>query len=130
MNSQISDAESQIMRALWAGAPLTAEEIIAAVGPANDWAPGTVRTLITRLLRKKAIAGGREDGAYRYRPLIAQADYLQAESQGLLDRLFDGELAPFLANFAAHRALTAKDLREIKTLIAELENKKDGDDDA
>ena len=125
MTLQISAAESRIMRALWASAPLTADEIITAVGPENDWAPGTVRTLITRLLRKKAIAGAREDSGYRYRPLLAEGDYLQAESQGLLDRLFDGELAPFLASFAAHRALSAKDIKEIKSLIAELE-----DDDA
>jgi len=49
----ISAAESQIMQALWRKSPLTPEEIIAAAGPPNGWADGTVRTLITRLLRKK-----------------------------------------------------------------------------
>jgi BlaI family transcriptional regulator, penicillinase repressor len=118
---KISEAESQIMEALWSKAPLTPEEIIAAVGPANDWAPGTVRTLITRLLRKKALAGCREANGYRYRPLIARADYVQAESQSLLDRLFDGQVAPLVAHFAKHRALTARDIRRLKKLIAELE---------
>ena len=119
---RISEAESQIMEALWSKAPLTPEDIIAAVGPANGWAPGTVRTLITRLLRKKALAGSRGSGGYRYRPLIARAEYVQAESQSLLDRLFGGQVAPLVAHFAQARALTAADRRKLKKLIAELED--------
>ena len=44
MATQISEAESQIMEALWRKTPLTAEQIIDKVGKANGWAPGTVRT--------------------------------------------------------------------------------------
>jgi predicted transcriptional regulator len=119
---RISEAESQIMEALWSKAPLTPEGIIAAVGPANGWAAGTVRTLITRLLRKKALVGARGPGGYLYRPLVARADYVQAESQSLLDRLFGGQVAPLVAHFAQARALTAADRRKLKKLIAELED--------
>jgi predicted transcriptional regulator len=122
---KISEAESQIMEALWSKSPLTPEEIIAVTGPANGWAAGTVRTLITRLLHKKALTGTREGGAYLYRPLIKRADYVQAESQSLLNRLFQGQVAPLVAHFAQHKALTAADLRKLKKLIAELENKND-----
>lgn len=122
---KISAAESQVMEALWRKSPLTPEEIIAHVGPANGWAGGTVRTLITRLLHKKALAGTRKDGAYFYRPLIARADYVQSESQSLLDRLFQGQVAPLVAHFAKHRALTAADIRKLKKLIAEMEDEHD-----
>jgi predicted transcriptional regulator len=121
MATQISEAESQIMEALWRKTPLTAEQIIARVGDANGWAPGTVRTLITRLLKKKAIAGAREGDAYCYRPLIARSAWVQAESQGLLDRLFKGEVAPLVAHFAENRQLSAKDVKQLKALIAKIE---------
>ena len=121
---QISDAESRIMEALWRKAPLTAEEIYAKVGAANKWAPGTVKTLVTRLLKKKAIAGAREGDAYCYRPLIARSAWVQAESQGLLDRLFKGEVAPLVAHFAENEQLTAKDIRQLKALIARIEEDK------
>jgi predicted transcriptional regulator len=122
MTVKISAAESQVMEALWRGKPLSPEDIIAAVGPANGWQPGTVRTLITRLLRKKAIAGKKEKSGYLYRPLITRADYVQDESKGFLDRLFKGEVAPLVAHLAEHRALTARDLKKLKKLIAELED--------
>lgn len=125
MSIKISTAESQVMEELWKRGPLSPDDIIAAVGPANDWQAGTVRTLITRLLGKKAIAGKKEKGGYLYRPLITREDYVQEESKGFLDRMFKGEVAPLVAHLAQHRALTARDLRKLKKLIAELE---DGDD--
>jgi predicted transcriptional regulator len=122
---KISGAESQIMDALWRLGPLSADGVVAEVGEAHGWAPGTVKTLITRLLRKKAIEGRREEAGYLYRPLVSRTDYVQSESQSLVDRLFGGEVAPLVAHFAEHRALTPKDIDLLKKLIAEL-----GDDDA
>jgi BlaI family penicillinase repressor len=72
--AKISGAESQVMEALWKKGPLTPDGIVAEVGAANGWAPGTVKTLITRLLRKKAIAGAKEAAGYVYRPLIARLE--------------------------------------------------------
>jgi predicted transcriptional regulator len=122
---KISGAESQIMDALWRMGPLTADGVVAEVGEAHGWAPGTVKTLITRLLKKGAIAGRREAAGYLYTPLISRTDYVQSESQGLVDRLFGGEVAPLVAHFAEHRALTPKDIELLKKLIADL-----GEDDA
>ena len=120
--AKISGAESQIMEALWRAGPLTPDGIVAEVGAAQGWAPGTVKTLITRLLRKKAIEGRKEAGGYFYRPLLERTNYVQAESQSLVDRLFGGEVAPLVANFAEHRALTPRDIALLKTLIARLED--------
>jgi predicted transcriptional regulator len=126
--TRISGAESQVMEALWRCGALSPEGVVAEVGEAHGWAPGTVKTLITRLLRKKAIAGQREAGGYLYRPLITRAEYVQSESQGLVDRLFGGEVAPLVAHFAEHRALTPKDVQLLKSLIAKLPDGEDGDD--
>lgn len=122
MAVKISGAESQIMEALWRCGPLTPDGIVAEVGEAHGWAPGTVKTLITRLLRKKAIEGRREAEGYLYRPLLSRTDYVQSESQSLVDRLFDGEVAPLVAAFAEHRALTPKDIQHLKKLISDLED--------
>jgi len=119
--SKISGAESQIMEALWTQGPLTAEEIVQAVGPANDWGEATVKTLINRLLKKKALASERAGGRAIYRPLVSKEDYVTGESQGLLDRLFGGQIAPLVAHYARHRALSPEEVARLKKLIAELE---------
>ena len=119
--SKISGAESQIMEALWASGQLTADEIVQAVGPAQGWGEATVKTLINRLLKKKALASERSGGRATYRPIVTRADYLTGESQGLLDRLFDGQIAPLVAHYARHRALSADEILRLKRLITELE---------
>ena len=119
----ISSAESRVMEALWARGALTPDELVAEVGPANGWARNTVRVIITRLLKKGAISSAREeDGRFLYRPMLARAAYVQAESQGLLDRLFEGKLAPLVAHFAEHRQLSAEDVATLKALIAEIDD--------
>lgn len=117
---KIAAAEVHVMEALWRKSPLSFDDIVAEVGPANGWAATTVRTLVTRLLSKKAIAGAKGKAGYVYKPLVARAAYVRAESKGLLDRLFDGEVAPLVAHMAEHRALTARDLKKLEALIAKL----------
>jgi predicted transcriptional regulator len=87
---RISAAESLIMEALWRQSPMSAEDIVAEVGPAQNWADKTVRTLINRLLTKEAVSATRDGRRYLYSPAIERADYVQTESRGLVDRLFDG----------------------------------------
>ncbi|HEX5378988.1 MAG TPA: BlaI/MecI/CopY family transcriptional regulator [Phenylobacterium sp.] len=118
----ITAAESQVMDALWRRGPLTTDEIVADVGAAQNWGDATVKTLINRLLKKKALRSERSDGRHCYHPLVERSDYVQAESQGLLDRLFDGELAPLVAHFAKNRALKPDEIARLKKLITELDD--------
>ncbi len=119
---RISAAESLIMEALWRKSPQNAEDLVAEVGPDQNWADKTVRTLINRLLTKGAISAQREGRRYLYSPAIDRADYVQTESRGLVDRLFDGKLAPLVSHFAETKQLSADDIAELKRLIAELED--------
>jgi predicted transcriptional regulator len=119
---RISGAESRIMDALWRRGPLVVEDIIADAAPAQGWSDATVKALIGRLLKKQAISSFREGGRTRYRPLVERADYIAAESQGLLDRLFGGELSPFVSHFAEHRRLSPEEVARLKALIAKLDD--------
>jgi predicted transcriptional regulator len=114
---KISGAESLVMEALWRKSPLAAEEIAAEVAAPQGWTEATVKTLINRLLKKHAVAATRDGRRYLYSPLIARADYVGAESQGLLDRLFDGRLAPLVSHFSETGALTSEDIAALKKLI-------------
>ena len=114
---RISTAESQVMKALWARSPLSADEIIAALPAGQDWADATVKTLLNRLLKKDAIAAERDGRRFLYRPLVAQGDYVHAESQGLLDRLFDGRLAPLVSHFSQRERLSDEDVAELRRIL-------------
>ena|SRR5579863_3124361 len=118
----ISDAESVVMDVLWRHAPQTADEVVAALARSTDWQEPTIKTLLNRLLKKGVIAAERDGKRYLYRPLLKRGDYLHGESKSLLDRLFDGRVAPLVAHFSERRKLSKKDLAELKRLIEELDH--------
>jgi BlaI family transcriptional regulator, penicillinase repressor len=118
----ISDAESVVMDVLWRKAPQSADEVVAALAASTDWQEPTIKTLLNRLLKKGVIAAERDGKRYLYRPLLKRADYVHSESKTLLDRLFDGRVAPLVAHFSERRKLSRKDLAELKRLIAELDH--------
>ncbi|MBX3701260.1 MAG: BlaI/MecI/CopY family transcriptional regulator [Dokdonella sp.] len=119
---RISEAESIVMQALWQRAPQGADEVFAAVGPGQGWQEATVKTLLNRLLRKRAIAAERDGRRYLYRPLLARADYMHAESTSLLERLFDGRVSALVAHFSRSERLSKQEIDELRALIEEIDD--------
>jgi BlaI family penicillinase repressor len=119
---QISEAESWVMEVLWQKHPLAAEDVVAALSRTRQWQEATVKTLLNRLLNKGAIEAAKEGRRYLYAPVLKREDWVQGQSEGLLQRLFDGRVAPLVAHFSEHGRLSAKDLAELKRLIAELDD--------
>ena len=118
----ISDAESVVMDVLWRKHPLSADEVVAALANTNDWQEATVKTLLNRLLKKRAIAAQRDGRRYLYQPLLKRADYVHAQSKNLLDHLFDGRVAPLVAHFSERHKLSKRDIIDLKRLIEELDH--------
>lgn len=118
----ISEAEAIIMDVLWRSSPRTAEDILAEVGPTQQWQEGTVKSLLNRLLTKKAVKAERDGRRYLYTPLLSREKYVSQESKGLLDRLFDGRVAPLVAHFSEQRKLSKKDIAELRKLLRELDD--------
>lgn len=117
----ISEAESVVMEVLWGRHPLAAEDIIAALGEQQEWQEATIKTLINRLLKKGAISAESQGRRYLYAPVLLREDWLHSQSTGLLDRLFDGRVAPLVAHFSKHKKLSKRDIAELKRLIQEME---------
>ncbi len=113
----ISEAEAVVMEVLWRQAPRSAEEILAEVGPQQGWQEGTVKSLLNRLLKKKAVKAEREGRRYLYAPRLAREQYVSQESKGLIDRLFDGRIAPLVAHFSEQRKLSRRDVAELRKLL-------------
>lgn len=118
----ITDAEFKVMDALWAGQPLSAEQLIAEVRGRTTWGEATVKTLINRLLKKGAIRSARSDGRHRYEAALEKEAFALAESETLLDRLFGGEVAPLVAQFARRRSLSPQDRERLRAIIDEMDD--------
>ncbi len=96
----VTEAESEVLAALWRQGPLTPARLVEAVKVRRDWGDATIKTLLGRLMQKKAVRSERDDGRLLYHPLVTREMYLVAEVQALVGRLFEGDplkLAQFIA---------------------------------
>lgn len=126
---QVSEAESVVMEILWAAeaggrAPLAAEDVVAALARRQDWQEATIKTLLNRLLKKGAIRASKDGRRYLYTSVLSRQAWLMDESEGLLQRLFDGRVAPLVAHFSRQRKLSPKDVAELRKLLEELDDGK------
>ncbi|WP_340587902.1 BlaI/MecI/CopY family transcriptional regulator [Erythrobacter alti] len=117
---RISDAEYAVMEALWRESPQSAANVCDAVCKERGWSIPTVKTLLSRLVQKGALATEPDGRRFLYSPLIERSDYVGTESKRLVERLFGGRAAPLFAHLAENEALTADDIAEIERLLQEL----------
>ena len=120
---RISESEWELMKICWARSPITAQDIIDTLTTREEWHPKTVKTLLNRLVKKRALGFKKEGRAYLYHPLVAEKDCVSAESESFLDRVFGGSLKPMLAHFVESRPLAPEEIAEIKKLLKEKEKR-------
>ncbi|HVX13486.1 MAG TPA: BlaI/MecI/CopY family transcriptional regulator [Pirellulales bacterium] len=117
----ISDAEWQVMNVVWNAHPLTAQEVIGKL-EGQSWAPATIKTMLHRLVKKKALAYERQGNRYVYRPCVRRSDCVKQASRSFLERVYGGESAPLLAHFLRSSKLSSDEIAELRQILDQLEN--------
>ena len=118
--SRITDAELEIMRALWASEePMTLAQIKAALAESHGWSGDTTKTLLRRLCEKGAV-GQEKRKVYCYRPLVARDQLGRYHTQKLIDKLYAGSAKAMVAALVEHEQLDARDVGELRDYFQEL----------
>jgi len=123
----ISNAEFEVLDALWQQHPASANEIIERLNKKKEWHEKTVKTLLNRLVKKKALGFEKQQRSYLYFPLFERENYTIKESKNLIERFFSGRLSPLVAGFAKNSDLKKDDIDELKAVIARWEQENSND---
>ena len=115
---KISEAEWEVMKAVWERAPRTANDIVAVLTKRTHWKRETIRTLINRLVQKKALGFEKNGRQYHYHPLVAQADCIKAETRSLLRRFGGAPVEPMLAALVEAKQLSPEQIDRLKQILA------------
>jgi BlaI family penicillinase repressor len=122
----ISDAEWQVMKALWDGGAATAGEVVARVAAqGHRWHARTVKTMLGRLVRKGAVesrdaAGNR---SFTYKAKVSRDACVRRESRSFLARVFDGAAAPALVHFLEQNRLPPEEIDRLRQILDESQRK-------
>lgn len=124
---QISDAEWQVMKAIWAETSCTANQVVEYLSQNTVWQPKTIKTLINRLLKKKMLGfkiDPQDKKTYHYYPLFSEQECVRAESQSFVRRIFGGSPHIMLANFIEECELSQEDIAGLKQILEEKAKRK------
>jgi BlaI family penicillinase repressor len=114
---QISDAEWEVMKAVWDHGPLTAGDAVEKVAAEHDWAPRTIKTLLNRLVKKGAVSVEVDGRRYLYRAKVNREACVRKETRSFLSRVFNGAVAPAVVHFIEQGKLTPDEIRQLKETL-------------
>jgi predicted transcriptional regulator len=118
----LPDAELSVLAALWDSGPSTIRQLTDVIYPNGKEAHyATVQKLLERLESKRCVARDRSTWAHMFRAAIDRDDFIGRRLRAVAERLCGGSLTPLLTNLVRSRRLTAKERRELRAVIDELE---------
>ena len=113
---KISEAEYEIMKAVWKNAPISTNEVVELFEGGN-WSPKTVQTLLARLVKKGALGYEKRGRVFVYSPLIDEEEYRREESSSLLKKFYNGALNSMVLNFIDGDKLSPDDIDELTRIL-------------
>jgi BlaI family penicillinase repressor len=116
---RLTEAEWLIMNALWQGHPARARDVAGRLPADVSWAYTTIKTLLTRLVEKKAVSERKQGNISVYEPLVSRQNARRSALRALANQAFDGAFGPLMHFLLEQEKLTAKQRKE---LIKILEN--------
>lgn len=115
----ISDGEWRVMQVVWDCAPASVNQVARQLQPETGWKPKTVQTLLTRLTRKGVLDFEKQGREYLFHPLYSKEQYEHEAARRFLDKVFDGQLAPFLSTFVKREKLSKRELDRLRAILDE-----------
>jgi BlaI family penicillinase repressor len=120
---KISEAEWEVMKLLWKSSPATANEIVKILSGKTHWKRETIRTLINRLVQKKAVGFNKNGRQYHYYPLVTEAECVKSETKSFLKRFGKSSVEPMLAAFVEEENLSPERLGRLRRILKEAAEK-------
>ena len=118
-NMSISESEWKVMKVLWEKPDLTLREIAASLEE-TDWGYTTIRTLVTRLMEKGAIAADKSSSNFRYYPAVSENECRFKEVNRFLSKVFDGSVSMLVSTLTRDSNLTEEERKELMSIIEKM----------
>ncbi len=115
--ARISESEWIVMEEIWTRHPVTAAEVVEGLQGKADWKGQTIRTLLTRLVKKAFVRMIHKENVFLYEPLVERASVVEQESSSFLNRVFAGSCKPLVLHFVENGELTVEEIEELKRAL-------------
>ncbi len=114
---RIADSEWRVMQVLWEHSPQTANEVVNALSGQVKWKSRTIKTLISRLVKKGAVKVTEEGYRYRYCAAVDESTCIRSETKSFVRRVYQGTMKPALAAFLEDADLSDQEIDALQKVL-------------
>ncbi len=119
MSIKLFDSEIKVMDVLWKGGEMTAKQVSNVLKEEIGWNMNTTYTVIKKCVNKGAIE--RIEPNFICRPLIEKEQVQEAETEELINKIFDGSADLLFASLLSRKKLSAEQIKNLRNIVGELE---------
>jgi len=119
MEIKLFDSELKVMNVIWREGDCTARYIAGVLNKEIGWNVNTTYTLIKRCIKKGAIQ--RTEPNFKCHALIPKEEVQEAETDELINKIFDGSAEKLFASLLGRKKLSAQQIERLKQIVGELE---------
>jgi BlaI family penicillinase repressor len=123
---KLSDAEWQLMNALWVQHPASARELMERLDDRFQWAYTTVKTMLSRLVAKKAMTEQKKGNTSYYTPLVSQTSAQRSALKSLVDKVLGGTVEPIMHYLVEDRKLSSAERQKLIRMLEKMEQTGEG----
>ena len=117
--TKLFDSELKVMGVLWNEGDVPAKYIADQLTKELGWNKNTTYTLIKRCIKKGAIE--RSEPNFMCHALILKETVQEAETNELINKVYDGSADKLFAALLGRKKLTAGQIEKLKQIVGELE---------
>lgn len=118
-NVDITEAEWEIMRVVWANGHTTSREIIEILEDKMNWKAATIKTLIGRLVNKEALLTEKEGRKFIYSAGINEKEMIGNYSSDILTKVCSKQNNQVIENLINDAKLSKDDIDSLIALLQE-----------
>lgn len=109
------------MEQLWENGYMTIMQLFHALEVDPGWSKSTVNTMLKRMMDKEIISYHEGEKARLYYPLISRDEAALAETESLLDKIYDGSVSMMMSTLVKKKKISREEIDELYDILKELE---------
>ena len=126
---KLTEPEWIIMNVLWDRHPAKARGVVERLPSSVNWAYTTVKTMLDRLVEKKAVKKSKQGKIAYYEPLLSRRQARQTALRMVLNQAFEGAFGPMMHFLAEDEDLSTAERKELSKILSRKSKLRESEND-
>ncbi|WP_125703472.1 CopY/TcrY family copper transport repressor [Lacticaseibacillus daqingensis] len=115
----MTPAEWELMRIVWTMGEVGSSEVIALIQQKRDWSASTIKTLLSRLVKKSMLTTQRVDRRFTYQAVVPESTAMQESARALFAHLCGMKKGGVLLDLIQETPLARSDIEALQAALAQ-----------